>query len=528
MEFKEVVVAKASELPDGTMKQVAVEGGDILLTNVEGQISAIGAACTHYGAKLETGILSGSTIVCPWHQACFCAKSGNLKEPPALNALPEFEVEVRGDDVMVKVPEKLSKSRIPDMAAPDPARDPRTFVILGAGAAGNAAAQSLRQNGYQGRILMISGEPDLPYDRPNLDKDYLQGDVKDEWMPLRSEKFFQNRGIDLMLGKKVTKVDAGTKTITFEDDKSIIYDKLLLATGCIARTLNVPGETLANIFGLRTFADSRAIVKSCEKASRAVIIGTSFIGLESAAALRKRGLQVAVVGPDPVPFVRVFGPEIGNMFRQFHEENGVTFHFATSVEKFEGENAVKAVVLKNGVRLEADIVLIGVGVRPDTDYLQGVAKEADGSIKTDAYFRAAEDIYAAGDIARFRDWRFGEYIRIEHWRTAEQQGRDAALNMAGKPTPNMNVPFFWSKHANLGIRYVGHAQSWDEIIYDGDVASRDFIAFYVINNEVHAAAGCKRDKQMGAILELMRLKKMPAASEIRGNSVDFVKLLNPA
>jgi apoptosis-inducing factor 3 len=528
MELKEVVVAKASELPEGTMKQVAVEGGDILLTNVEGQISALGAYCAHYNAKLETGILSGGTIVCPWHQACYCATSGDLKEPPALNALPKFEVELRGDDVVVKLPEKIGKSRIPDMASPDRGRDPRTFVILGAGAAGNAAAQSLRQNGYQGRILMISGEPDLPYDRPNLDKDYLQGDAKDEWMPLRSEKFFQNRGIDLILGKKVTKVDVGTKTIAFENGESIAYDRLLLATGCIPRKLNAPGETLANIFTLRTYADSRAIVKSCEKASRAVIVGTSFIGLESAAALRKRGLQVAVVGPDTVPFARILGPEIGNMFRQFHEENGVIFHLGTSVEKFEGTDAVRAVILKNGVRLEADVVLIGIGVTPNTDYLQGVAKEADGSIKTDAYFRAAEDVYAAGDIARFRDWRFGEYIRIEHWRTAEQQGRDAALNMAGKPTPNMNVPFFWSKHANLGIRYVGHAPGWDEIIYDGDAASRDFIAFFIRNNEVHAAAGCKRDKQMAAILELMRLKKMPAASEIRGNSIDFVKLLNPA
>ncbi len=151
-------------------------------------------------------------------------------------------------------------------------------------------------------------------------------------------------------------------------------------------------------------------------------------------------------------------------------------------------------------------------------------KETDGSIRTDAYFRAAEDVYAAGDIARFPDWRFGEYIRIEHWRTAEQQGRDAALNMAGKPTVNMNVPFFWTKQANLSIRYVGHAQNWDEIIFDGDVASRNFIAFYISNNEVHAAAGCKRDKQMAAILKLMHLKRMPAASEIRGNSLDFVRL----
>jgi NADPH-dependent 2,4-dienoyl-CoA reductase/sulfur reductase-like enzyme len=375
---------------------------------------------------------------------------------------------------------------------------------------------------------MISEEEDLPYDRPNLDKDYLQGEAKDEWMPLRSEKFFQNRGIELMLGKRVTKVDASAKTISFEKGEDLAFDKLLLATGSTPRKLGVPGETLANVFTLRSYADSRAIIKACEKASRAVIVGASFIGLEAAASLRKRGLQVTVVAPEVVPFERIFGPEIGNMLRRLHEENGVGFHLGTAVEKFEGIDAVNAVVLKSGVRIEAEIVLIGIGVKPNTDFVQGVSRESDGSIKTDAYFRAAEDIYAAGDIARFRDWRFGENIRIEHWRTAEQQGRDAALNMAGKSTPNMNVPFFWTKQGNLSIRYVGHAQGWDEIIFDGDVSARDFIALYIRNNEVHAAAGCKRDKQMAAILELMRLKQMPAAAEIRGNSIDFVELLSLA
>jgi NADPH-dependent 2,4-dienoyl-CoA reductase/sulfur reductase-like enzyme/nitrite reductase/ring-hydroxylating ferredoxin subunit len=526
MESKEVVVAKAGELPDGTMKQVAVEGGEILLTNVEGKISAVGAYCTHYNTRLETGIISGDTIICPSHQACYCAKSGDLRQPPALNALPGYEVVLRGDDVVVKLPEKIVKNRIPDMISHDPARDPRTFVILGAGAAGNAAAQSLRQAGYAGRILMISNEPDLPYDRPNLDKDYLQGEAKDEWMPLRSEKFFQNRGIELVLGKRVTKVDAGAKTILFENGENLAYDKLLLATGSIPRKLHVPGEALRNVYTLRSYADSRTIAKACEKASRAVIVGASFIGLESAASLRGRGLQVTVVAPEAVPFERILGPEIGTMLRQFHEENGVTFHLGTGVEKFEGTDVVRAVVLNNGLRVQADIVLIGIGVKPNTDYLQGAPREPDGSIKTDAYFRAAEDVYAAGDIARFRDWRFGENIRIEHWRTAEQQGRDAALNMAGKTTANMNVPFFWTKHWKTSIRYVGHALIWDEIIFDGDVAARDFLAFYISNNAVHAVAGCKRDKQISAILELMRLKKMPDATEIRGNSIDFVSLLN--
>jgi apoptosis-inducing factor 3 len=523
MEYKDAVVAKVGELPSGTMKQVAVEGGEILLTNVGGEISALGAFCTHYNARLTNGILSGHTIVCPSHQACFCAKSGDLKEPPALNALPKFEVVLRGEDVVVRLPEKLGKMRIPDMVSPDPARDARAFVILGAGAAGNAAAQSLRQNGFQGRILMISNEPDLPYDRPNLNKDYLQGEAKEEWMPLRSEKFFQNRGIELILGRNVTGVDTRSRTLSFETGEIIQYDTLLLATGSIARHLDVPGETLAGIFTLRSFADSRALVKACEKASRAVIVGASFIGLESASSLRRRGLPVTVVAPETVLFERVFGTEIGIMLRQAHEENGVTFQLGAAVERFEGAGAVKTVLLKNGTRIDADVVLIGIGVKPNTVYLKDIPREADGSIRTDSCFRAADGVYAAGDIASLPDWRTGEYIRIEHWRTAEQQGRDAALNMAGKPTASASVPFFWTKQANLSIRYVGHTRGWDEIIFDGDVASRNFVAFYIKNKEVRAAAGCKRDRQMAAILERMRLGKMPPPAEIRARSVDFLK-----
>lgn len=523
MEYKEVVVAKVSELPDGSMKQVAVEGGDILLTNVRGTISALGAFCTHYNARLENGILSGDQIICHSHQACFCAKSGDLKEPPALNALPKFEAEVRGDDVVVKLPEKIAKMRVPDMVMPDPARDPRTFVLLGAGAAGNAAAQSLRQNGFQGRILMISNETDLPYDRPNLDKDYLQGEAREEWMPLRSEKFFQNRGIELMLGRNVTGLNTRSKTVALETGESIAYDKLLLATGSIPRTLNIPGESLGNIFRLRSFSDSRALIKACEKASRAVVVGASFIGLESASSLTKRGLRVTVVAPEQVPFERILGTEIGGMLRNLHEESGVAFQLGTSVEKFEGEDAVKTVVLKNGIRIDADLVLIGVGVTPNTRYLEDIPREADGGVQTDPYFRVAEDVYAAGDIARVPDWRTGEYVRIEHWRTAEQQGRDAALNMAGKPTANANVPFFWTKQLNLSIRYVGHTRGWDEILFDGDVSSRSFIAYYIKNNEVTAAAGCKRDKQMAAILQRMQAKTMPPVEDIRAKSADFLK-----
>lgn len=525
MEYKDVVVAKVEEIQPGEMKQVSVEDGEILLVNREGQISALGAYCTHYGAELVNGTLVGETIVCPWHQACFCAKSGDLKEPPALNALPSYEVTIQGDEIVVKLPEKLKKSRIPDMASYNPQNDARTFVIIGAGAAGNAAAQALREDGFQGRIIMVSHEPYLPYDRPNLTKAYLQGEAPKEWMPLRPEKFYQNRNIELMLAKTVINVDITTKTITFQDQDTLQYDKVLLATGGIPRKLDVPGADLPNVVTLRSLDDADALIHDCEHAARIVVIGASFIGLESAFSLKQRGLDVTVTAPEKVPFASIFGEEIGAMLQQSYAAQGIHFQLGNVIEAIEGENYARAVVLKNGERIEADLFLSGVGVTPNTGYLQGLDVQSDGSIQVDEYFQAAADVYAAGDIVRFPDWRSRNGIRIEHWRTAEQQGRDAARNMAGKQVANQSVPFFWSKQTDFNIRYVGHVKDWEEVIIDGDVASKKFLAFYIKHGKVYAVAGAKRDQEMAAIHELMRLNKMPTPEELRGKSLNMLDLV---
>ena len=525
MECKDVVVAKIGEIQPGEMKQVAVEGGEILLVNVNGQISALGAHCPHYEAELAKGTLVGDTIVCPWHQACFCAKSGDLKEPPALNALPKYDVTIQGEDIVVKLPDKLKKSRIPDMASSNPQSDARTFVIVGAGAAGNAAAQTLREDGFQGRVIMISHEPHLPYDRPNLDKAYLQGEAPKAWLPLRSEKFYQNHNIELMLAKTVIKVDVATKTITFQDQETLQYDKVLLATGGIPRRLDVPGADLPNVVTLRSLDDADALIHDCEHASRIIVIGASFIGLESAFSLKKRGLDVTVAAPEKIPFASIFGEEIGSMIQQSYMEQGIRFQLGHAIAAFEGENYARAVVLKNGERIEADLFLLGVGVIPNTGYLQGLDVQPDGSVQVDEYFQAAADVYAAGDIARFPDWRSRDGIRIEHWRTAEQHGRDAAHHMAGKPVPNRSVPFFWSKQPDFNIRYVGYVKDWEEVIFDGDLASKKFLAFYIKHGKVYAVAGAKRDREMAALHELMRLNKMPAPDELRGKSLNILDLV---
>ncbi|PIE31510.1 NAD(FAD)-dependent dehydrogenase [candidate division KSB3 bacterium] len=527
MEYSDVIVAKVSDIQAGEMKQISVEGGEILLVKTSnGTISALGAHCTHYDAELANGVLVEDTIVCPWHQACFCAKTGDLKHPPALDSLPSYEVEIRGEDIVVKLPEKLKRRRVSEKVSYDPERDSRTFVILGAGAAGNAAAQTLREDGFRGRIVMISREKCLPYDRPNLDKEYLVGNAPETWLPLRSEKFYQNRDIELQLGKTVIAVDIASKTLTFLDNETLPYDKLLLATGGTPRLLDIPGSELPNIYPIRTQEDAKAVNQACEGASRAAIIGASFIGLESAFSLRQRGLDVTVIAPEEVPFESTFGKEIGAMLQQMHEENGITFALGSGVEQFEGKHRVEAVILAHGTRVEADIVILGIGVNPNVGYLQGIELQPDRSVKIDETFHVTDDVYAAGDIARFPDWRSSDGIRIEHWRTAEQHGRDAAHNMVGKNVSvSESVPFFWTKQVDVNIRYVGHVKHWDEMIIDGDIASKTFLAFYIKHNQVYAVAGCKRDQEMGVIHELMHLKKMPTPDELRKGPIDFLALI---
>lgn len=525
MNSNEFVVAKVTDLKNGEMKAVNVNNVDVLLCKIDDAFYAVGAYCTHYGAPLEDGVLSGDRIVCPWHHACFHAKNGDLLEPPALDALPAYDVWIEDGKVLVKLPEEISHHRVPKMVHAEPTKDDRTFVILGGGAAGNMAAQTLREDGFQGRIVMITQENRTPYDRPNLSKEYLQGEAEPDWMPLRPEDFYRDNGIELLLNKKVTKVHAQNKRITFSDNNTLHYDKLLIATGGAPRTLDVPGRDLKNVFTLRSFDDSDRIIAASKNASKAVIIGASFIGMETAYSLHHRKLDVIVVGRESVPFQHVFGEEIGGLVRQLHAENGITFKLGQTAAEFEGSDKVEAVVLQDDDRIEAELVVVGIGVQPATDFIEGIDLQPDGSVKVDEFFHAGNDVYAAGDIATFPYWYSGTDIRIEHWRAAEQQGRIAAHNIAGKKTPFRSVPFFWTTQAGIHFRYVGYSSDWDGIIVDGDISAQDFVAYYVKGNRVQAAAGCHRDRDMAAIEELMRLNKMPSADKLKGQSVDLISLL---
>jgi NADPH-dependent 2,4-dienoyl-CoA reductase/sulfur reductase-like enzyme/nitrite reductase/ring-hydroxylating ferredoxin subunit len=526
--FKDVHLANTSDLEPGEMKEIAAGDTRILLARAGDEFHAVSPNCPHYGASLVEGALCGTRLICPLHHAVFNIVNGDLEEPPALDALVSYDVHVEGERVMVRVPEENQDRRAVSMAQRDPASDSRQFVILGAGAAGYTAAQTLREEGFRGNIVMITREDRAPYDRPNLSKDYLHGHAEAEWMPLRAEEFFQEHDIQLLFNREVTRVDTRAKTIVFRGGDMMDYDALLVATGGAPVRLNIPGSDLKNVCVLRSFADADSIIETAGRSRRVVVVGASFIGMEAAYSLRERGLDVTVVAPSQEPFEITLGKEVGAMFRREHEKHGVRFKLGSIVYRFEGSHNVEAVTLDNGETIETDMVVVGVGVRPATNFLEGVELDKAGGVVVDSRLRVADGVYAAGDIVNFADPRTGERTRIEHWRTAQQQGRVAARNMLGRDVTFEGVPFFWTQQFDVTLRYVGHATSWDEIIYQGDVASRDFLAFYVKDNRVAAVAGVNRDRELAAVEALMQTDRMPTPEQLKFGNVSVLDILHSA
>ena len=514
-------VAGVNDVQAGAMKQVSVGETDVLLANIDGNFYAVGAKCTHYGAPLAQGTISEGRVICPWHHACFEVKEGVQLEPPGLDSLPTFEVRVDGDDIYVEVPSDAEDSRT--LVALDLTEsDERTFVILGGGIAGANAVETLRQEGYSGRLVMISKESYLPYDRTKLSKGPSAAEDPSS-LELRSKSFYDERDIE-RLEAEVTKVDADAKTLTFKNGETMEYDALLVATGGTPNSLGLGGEDAENVYKLRSLDDARAILSAAQKGQKAVIVGSSYIGLELASSLQDQEVDVTVVAPEEVPFAKILGPEVGNLFRRLHDEKGTHFKLESKLSSFEGNGTVSGVTLDSGETLEADFVVLGIGVSPATDIFEGVPLADDGGVLADAHLRVADGLYVAGDIASYPDPISGKRVRIEHWRLAAQHGRVAAKNMLGQDEPYGSVPYFWTGQVDLKLRYVGHAESWDEVIIDGDVDSAEFIAYYAEGGEIRAAAGAGRDKEMTAFHHLMRQRKTPSVQEVR-DGVDLVSRL---
>jgi apoptosis-inducing factor 3 len=474
-----------SDVADGGTLLGHAFGQAVLLARRGGSFYALGAVCTHYGGPLAQGLVVGDTVRCPWHHACFSLDSGEALRGPALSPIPSWPVERRGDNIFVR---EMQPTPAPRTKQVDHAPD--RIVIVGGGAAGFAAAERLRRENYPGSIIMLSDEDAAPVDRPNLSKDYLAGNAPEEWLPLRPDDFYAENGIDLRLKTSVAGIDARAREVTLGDGGKLPYDRLLLATGAEPSRLPIPGAAEGQVRTLRTLADSRAIIARAKSARRAVIIGASFIGLEVAASLRARGIEVHVVAPEQRPMERVLGPQMGDFVRALHEEHGVVFHLEDVSTSIEGD----WVKLRSGSQIEAQLVVAGVGVRPRTALAEGAGLAVDRGVTVDAYLEtSAPGIFAAGDIARWPDPHSGEKIRVEHWVVAERQGQAAALNMLGRRQKFDAVPFFWSQHYDMPINYVGHAEAWDELRIEGDIAAKDCVLRFIQGSRLLAAASVFRD-----------------------------------
>jgi NADPH-dependent 2,4-dienoyl-CoA reductase/sulfur reductase-like enzyme/nitrite reductase/ring-hydroxylating ferredoxin subunit len=459
---------------------------DVLLVQLGAEVGAIEPACTHYHGPLADGLVVNDTIRCPWHHACFSLRTGEAVAAPALSALAVWEVEREKDRIVVRRKREAPPQAAPHRSAPTPDR----FVIVGGGAAGFAAAEMLRREGFAGSITMLSNDSALPVDRPNLSKDYLAGNAPEDWLPLRPEDYYADAGIDLRLDTSVAALDPEQRHVTLGNGAKLPFDRLLLATGAEPVKLKIPGGDQPHVHTLRSVVDSRAIITAAGSAKRALVIGASFIGLEVAASLRARKLEVHVVAPEERPMERILGREMGDFVRALHEENGIHFHLKDSVEKLDGRRAH----LKSGGAIEADLVVVGIGVKPRLELAERAGLAIDRGVTVDAYLEtSAPGIFAAGDIARWPDPHSQANIRVEHWVVAERQGQTAARNMLGRRERYEAVPFFWSQHYDVPINYVGHAEGWDDIKIDGSVSGKDCLLRYRKGGRLLAVASIYRD-----------------------------------
>lgn len=494
----------AASLADGGMLAGHAEGEPVLLARLGDEFVAVGATCTHYGGPLPEGLVVGDTVRCPWHHACFNLRTGETVRPPALNDLPRWRVETR--DGLVFVREKLAAAK---PGRPRPGPDAASVLILGAGAAGNSAAETLRREGFEGRVTLVDPDGDTPYDRPNLSKDYLAGTAPEDWLPLHPRNYYADLAIELLTGRRATSLDVGAKRVSLDDGTVRTFDQLLIATGAAPKTLEIPTDAGRRIHYLRTWADSREIIRAAEGSRRAVVLGSSFIGLEVAASLRAHGLEVHVVGPEALPLSRTLGAELGEFIRTLHQEHGVVFHLEHTAHAWSPEG----IVLDDGSRLPADLVVAGIGVEPRVDLAVQAGLATDAGIVVDDRLRtSAPGVFAAGDVARWPDSRTGDRVRIEHWVVAERMGQTAARNILGHDEPFEAVPFFWSQHYDVPIAYVGYVGPWERTVVEGDLAARDGSVTYFRAGRALATATIYRDHQ--SLTAELTLERTP--SRVRG------------
>jgi apoptosis-inducing factor 3 len=472
----------------GGMVEGKVGDEDVLLTRRGSEFIAIGAHCTHYGGPLAQGLIVGDEIRCPLHHACFSLKTGEVLRNPAFDPIPCWRVEQVGKTLFVR--EKLPPPGAKVASRAEAQAYPESIVIVGGGGAGMAAAATLRREGYQGPLTMLSADSDPPCDRPNLSKDYLSGNAPDDWMPLRPADFLTEQKIELVLNAGVASLDAQKKEVKLASGKTYRFGALLLAMGAEPIRIPVPGADDSQLYYLRSWQDARDLIKAASSAKQVLIVGASFIAVEVAASLRERGIAVHVAAREGEPLEHTLGREVGKFIRELHEGHGVVFHMGETIARLDGRRAT----LTKGAVVDADFVVLGLGVRPVVGLAEKAGLKVDNGVVVDEFLETtAKGVFAAGDIARWPDARSGKLTRIEHWVVAERMGQTAARNMLGRRERFDAVPFFWTQQYNLTVRYIGYAERWDAASTDGSLQSKDCAVSYKLADRVLAVATVGRD-----------------------------------
>uniref|UniRef100_A0AAR2LQU1 Rieske domain-containing protein n=1 Tax=Pygocentrus nattereri TaxID=42514 RepID=A0AAR2LQU1_PYGNA len=506
------VVCLESDLQDGQMKEVEVNHHKIVLVRNEGKFSAVGGLCTHYGAPLIKGALVGNRVRCPWHGACFNTTTGDIEEYPGLDSLPTYKVCLKS--LTLWKLRKLTQCRIIlGCISSCP-----MFMCLwcSTGPASLQCAETLRQNNYGGRIIIVTKDEQLPLDKTKLSKAM---NIEVEKILLRPSDFLQQHGIEVLKEKEVVSVNTEAKTVAFNDGTSQHYDQLLISTGArsVPFIVSCPGAEMENVKLLESYKDAAGIYQM-SLGKKAVIIGTSFIGMEVAAYLSDKAASVAVVGKSKFPYQFSLGPDIGKMTMKMLEEKNVKFYMSSDVAEMRGvKGRVKEIVLQNGDVLPADVVIVGIGVIPNSHFLKGSAVEVDSrnAVVVDKFMKTnIPDVFAAGDVASFPLCiREDKRVQIGHWQLAQAHGRVAALNMLNKQTELNSVPFFWTVLLGKSIRYTGYGEGYTDIVFKGNVDERKFLAFYMKGDDVVAAASLNFDPAVAKVAEIMATGKKITKSQ---------------
>ncbi|XP_070826329.1 apoptosis-inducing factor 3-like isoform X2 [Chaetodon trifascialis] len=520
------MVCQETDLKDGQMKEVTVEDQKVLLVRTHGQYSAVGSQCSHYNAPLAKGALVGNRVRCPFHGACFNVRTGDIEEYPGLDSLPCYKVRVEDGKVYVTINKnslKLTK-RVKEMCSVVPDVK-HTILLIGGGPAALVCAETLRQNCYQGRIIMVTKDSLPPFDKTKLSKAL---NVDSSSIVLRPHEFYQQYGIEVWTQKEVVSVSPADKAVKLNDGTLQHFDQLLISTGCRAKQLNCPGSDLMGVKLLQSYEDAKEIHSSC-LGQKAVVVGASFIGMEVASYLSDKAASVAMVGTTRYPYERSLGSEIGKMSMQMLEEHNVKFFMNDGVAEVKGENGkVKAVVLKSGTVLEADVVIAGIGVIPNSDFLAGSELEVDSrkAVVVDKFMRTnIPDIFSAGDVTSFPlTIRGDQPVNIGHWQMSQAHGRVAALNMLKKPTKIESVPFFWTVLLGKSIRYTGYGEGYTEIIFKGKVEERKFLAFYIKDEVVVAAASLMFDPAVARVAELMATGQILTKAQAQADDLSWLQM----